>query len=67
MGDYSIAIDYVEDAISAWRATHSARARLELQLLAKVLRDRSRGHPPLPLNQLRGRVKDALQGGSAYG
>lgn len=66
-GDYSTAIDYVDDAIRAWQATPSARARRELQLLAKVLRDRSRGRPPLPLNQLRGRIKDALQGGSADG
>lgn len=66
-GDYSTAIDYADDAIRAWEATPSARARLELQLLAKVLRDRSRGRPPLPLNQLRGRIKDAVQGGSADG
>lgn len=66
-GDYTTTIDYVDDAISAWRATPSARARTELQLTAKLLRDRSRGHPPLPLNRLRGRIKDALQGGSVDG
>jgi hypothetical protein len=66
-GDYATAIEYVDDAVSAWHATPSARARTELQLLAKLLRDRSRGRPPLPLNQLRGRIKDALQGGSDDG
>lgn len=66
-GDYATALEYVDDAIGAWRATPSARARYELQLLARLFRDRSRGRPPLPLNQLRGRIKDALQGGSADG
>jgi len=66
-GDYATALEYVDDAIGAWRATPSARARQELQSMARLFRDRSRGRPPLPLSQLRGRIKDALQGGSADG
>lgn len=63
-GDYATALQYADEAVTAWRATPSARARLELQLMARLCRDRSRGRPPLPLNQLRGRIKDALQGGN---
>lgn len=66
-GDYATALTYVDEAVAAWHATPSARARHELELLGGLLRDRSRGRPPLPLNQLRGRIKDALQGGSADG
>lgn len=65
-GDYTAALSHVDDALRAWRATPSARARHELSLLAAVLRDRSRGRAPLPLNQLRGRIKDALQGDPAH-
>jgi hypothetical protein len=66
-GDYGTAVRYVDEAISAWKATPSARARQELQAMARLLRDRSRGRPPLPLNQLRGQIKAALQGGSVDG
>lgn len=66
-GDYSSALECVEDAVAAWRATPSARARHELDQLGRLLRDRSRRQPALPLNQLRGRIKDALQGGSTDG
>lgn len=63
LGDYSTAVQQVDDALRAWHATPSARARHEIGLLAKVLRDRSRSTADLRLNQLRGRIKDALQGG----
>ena len=65
--DYGAALEYVEDAVAAWRATPSARARHELEQLGRLLRNRSRRQPALPLNQLRGRIKDALQGGSTDG
>lgn len=63
LGDYSTAADQLDGTLLAWRATPSARAQHEISLLAKVVRDRSRGTTDLPLNQLRGRIKDALQGG----
>jgi len=61
-GDYPSAVHISDDALSAWRATPSARARRELQLIAKLLHNRSRHDKSLPLTELRRRIKDASEG-----
>lgn len=60
--DYHSALDHVDGAVRTYLATPSDRARRELRLCRKVIRDRSRTDRSLPLHTLRKRIEAALQG-----
>lgn len=60
--EYHSALDHVDGAVRTYLATPSDRARRELRLCRKVIRDRSRTHRSLPLQTLRRRIEAALQG-----
>ncbi|KKC01523.1 hypothetical protein AWC17_27005 [Mycobacterium nebraskense] len=60
--DYHSALQYIDGAARAYLTTPSDRARRELRLCRKVIRDRVRADKSLPLHTLRKRIEDALQG-----
>jgi hypothetical protein len=60
--DYHSAVLYVDSTARAYLATPSDRARRELRMCRRVLRDRARADKSLPLHTLRKRIEAALQG-----
>jgi tetratricopeptide (TPR) repeat protein len=60
--DYHSALDHVDRATRTYQATPSDRARRELRLCRKIIRDRARADRSLPLHTLRKRIEAALQG-----
>jgi hypothetical protein len=60
--DYHSALDHIDGATRTYLATPSDRARCELRLCRKIIRDRARADRSLPLHTLRKRIEAALQG-----
>jgi hypothetical protein len=60
--DYHSAVHCIDAATRAYLATPSDRARRELRMCRRVLRDRARTDKSLPLHTLRKRIEAALQG-----
>ena len=60
--DYHSALHHIDSATRAYLATPSDRARRELRLCRKIIRDRARVDKSLPLHTLRKRIEAALQG-----
>jgi hypothetical protein len=60
--DYHSAVHYIDTTIRAYLATPSDRARRELRLCRRIIRDRARADKSLPLHTLRKRIEAALQG-----
>lgn len=60
--DYHSAVHYVDSTTRAYLATPSDRARRELRLCRRIIRDRVRADKSLPLHTLRKRIEAALQG-----
>jgi hypothetical protein len=60
--DYHSAVHYVDSTTRAYLATPSDRARRELRLCRRIIRDRARADKSLPLDTLRKRIEAALQG-----
>ena len=62
--DYHSALHHIDGAARAYLATPSERARQELRLCRRVIRDRVRADKSLSLHTLRKRIEEALQGDS---
>jgi hypothetical protein len=62
MHDYHSAVQCIDATTHAYLATPSDRARRELRMCRRVLRDRARTDKSLPLHTLRKRIEAALQG-----
>ncbi|MGO9507050.1 MAG: hypothetical protein ACLPXZ_06775, partial [Mycobacterium sp.] len=60
--DYHSAVHRIDDTTRAYLATPSDRARRELRVCRKMIRDRARADKSLPLHTLRKRIEAALQG-----
>ena len=60
--DYHSALHRIDGATRAYLATPSDRARRELRICRKTIRDRARADKGLPLHTLRKRIEAALQG-----
>jgi hypothetical protein len=60
--DYHLALDRIDGATRAYLATPSDRARRELRICRRIIRDRARADKSLPLQTLRKRIEAALQG-----
>jgi len=60
--DYHSAVHCIDSITSAYLATPSDRARRELRMSRRIIRDRARADKSLPLHTLRKRIEAALQG-----
>jgi hypothetical protein len=60
--DYHSAVHCIDATTRAYLATPSDRARRELRMCRRALRDRARTDKSLPLHTLRKRIEAALQG-----
>jgi hypothetical protein len=60
--DYHSAVHCIDAATRAYLSTPSDRARRELRMCRRILRDRARTDKSLPLHTLRKRIEAALQG-----
>jgi hypothetical protein len=60
--DYHSAVHCIDSTTRAYLATPSDRARRELRMCRKIIRDRARADKSLPLHTLRKRIEAALQG-----
>jgi hypothetical protein len=60
--DYHSAVHRIDSTTRAYLATPSDRARRELRMCRRIIRDRARTDKSLPLHTLRKRIEAALQG-----
>jgi hypothetical protein len=60
--DYHSAVHRIDGTTRAYLATPSDRARRELRVCRRIIRDRARADKSLPLQTLRQRIEAALQG-----
>ena len=60
-GDYHAATQHLPAAVRAYQAAPSDRARRELRVSRKIVRDRARTTKSLPLHTLRARINAVLQ------
>ena len=60
--DYHSAVNRIDATTRAYLATPSDRARRELRMCRRIIRDRARTDKSLPLHTLRKRIEAALQG-----
>ena len=60
--DYHSAVHCIDSTTRAYLATPSDRARRELRMCRRIIRDRARADKSLPLHTLRKRIEAALQG-----
>ena len=60
--DYHSAVHCIDSTTRAYLATPSDRARRELRMCRRIIRDRARADKCLPLHTLRKRIEAALQG-----
>jgi hypothetical protein len=60
--DYHSAVHCIDSTTRAYLATPSDRARRELRMCRRIIRDRARVDKSLPLHTLRKRIEAALQG-----
>jgi hypothetical protein len=60
--DYHSALDHVPTTVQEYARTPSDRARHELRLCRRLIRDRARADKSLPLQQLRKRIEALMQG-----
>jgi hypothetical protein len=60
--DYHSAVHYIDSTVRAYLTTPSDRARRELRVCRRIIRDRARADKSLPLHTLRKRIEAALQG-----
>ncbi|HWS91927.1 MAG TPA: hypothetical protein VN306_05345, partial [Mycobacterium sp.] len=60
--DYHSAVHRIDGTTRTYLATPSDRARRELRMCRRIIRDRARADKSLPLHTLRTRIEAALQG-----
>src|SRR5271166_936303 len=62
LGDYRAALGHMDVAVRGYLAAPSDRARRELRVCRRIIRDRARADQHFPLRTLRRRIEATLQG-----